>query len=232
MSVYARGRWDVQPSRVTCRPACVDLDDFNPQRFDRALLRQRHGLPLDALVCVCASQLGGMYYLDETLVFFASCRQHFGPRFHVRLLTTTSPELIEARAQDLGLDLAHVDILRCAPQEVPEQLALGDFALNPQQAVPSKKYGTPVKNGEYWAMGLPIVMMKNTSQDSSLALEHGTGIVLSDLSPTSMVLNWTELDRLLLDPSCPSRCRALAVQTRSFTIADRAYQEIYANSSR
>lgn len=225
---YASKKWGLTPHRVTYRPACVDLHDFNPQRFDKAVLRQRHGLHEDALICVCASQLGGMYYRDETLVFFATCRQHFGSRFRVRLITTTSEEDIRERSRALGLDLPYVEILRCAPSEVPEQLALADFALNPQQAVPSKKYGTPVKNGEYWAMGLPIVMMKDTSQDSTFALNYSTGVVLDDLTLASIGTMWDPLQSLLLDPQCSNRCRDLAIQTRSFAIAEGAYRQVYA----
>lgn len=224
---YAWQKWKIQPRQIAYRPACVDTADFDPLQFNRERLRQAIGANHNTIICVCASQLGGMYYFDETLRFFEQCRQRWGNRFLAILLTSTPSDTIQQRAKKLGLTLDFVQIKRCAPHEVPALLAVGDFALNPQMAVPSKRYGTPVKNGEYWAMGLPIVMMKNTSQDSSLALEHDAGIVLENLTESKVSQAWSELEKLLCDVECRNRCRLLAIQTRSFALADRAYREVY-----
>jgi hypothetical protein len=224
---YAEEKWQFSPAQVRYRPACVNLEEFNPARFDRTALRKKFSLAHDAIVCVCASQLGGMYYLDESLMLFDHGRRHWGNRFVVQLLTSTPKETILERANAMSLNIDHVHIHCCAPEDVPEHLALADFAYNPQKAVASKRYGTPVKNGEYWAMGLPIAMMKETSQDSTLAIAHQAGVVLEDMSIASMSWLMEQLELLLNDSGCRERCRSVAQQTRSFAIAEEAYRSIY-----
>lgn len=227
---YAKEKWQTTPQRVSYRPACVDLDTFDPKRWNRAQLRSTHGLKDDALVCVCVSQLGGLYYLEEALYFFSSAKAFWGDRFRVQLITTTPVERITRAALNLSIDLSFVHIQRCAPDEVPEHLAMADFAFNPQKAVQSKRYGTPVKNGEYWAMGLPILMMKDTSQDGDLAEKFETGCAVKSLQGPAMESALQTLERLINDPETAKRCRDLAEASRSYALAQKAYAEVYSVS--
>jgi hypothetical protein len=135
--------------------------------------------------------------------------------------------MIMAKADPMNLAMDHLQILRAAPADVPGFLSIGQFAYNPQKAVPSKRYGTPVKNGEYWAMGLPILMMTGTSQDAELAIRHRSGVVLLDMHENAILLALEEMKRLLLESELEARCRGMAQTYRSYAIAHAAYQEVY-----
>ena len=66
--------------------------------------------------------------------------------------------------------------------EVPNYMGLGDFGIIPFVPVPSKRYGSPIKTGEYMAMGLPTVITKDISDDSDLIEKYQIGTVLKELT--------------------------------------------------
>ena len=43
----------------------------------------------------------------------------------------------------------------------------------PVKPVPTKRYCTPVKDGEYWALGLPVIITEGISDDSGIIRENG-----------------------------------------------------------
>jgi hypothetical protein len=118
-----------------------------------------------------------------------------------------------------------------AHEDVPEWLAMADFAVNPQRPVPAKRYGTPVKDGEYWAMGLPLVILPEISDDSEVVEKEKAGIILRSCTPEHMMQAVDELRHFLqrYPPPVP-HIRAVAEKYRSMEIARRVYAEVYATS--
>jgi hypothetical protein len=227
MRDYAWAKWQIAPKHIAYRPACTDLSVFDPSLYNRMFIREKLGISDQDIVCACVSQLGGLYYFDEALLFFKQAHTHFGDRFKVILLTSTPAVDILKQASALHFDNAALTILQAPPEDVPAYLAAADFAFNPQKGVPSKAFGTPVKNGEYWAMGLPIAMLAGTSQDASLAISNATGVVLSDMTPQCIQDALQALENLLSDNQLRARCRSMSIQYRNFDLAVKAYEEVY-----
>ena len=91
-------------------------------------------------------------------------------------------------------------------------------------------YCTPIKNGEYWALGLPVVITKNISEDSEIIAYSHTGVVLDNLSIPEMEKAVKEMDNLLdknKNGKLSEEIYQLAVQHRNFTIAENVYGKIY-----
>src|SRR5690606_18802981 len=65
---------------------------------------------------------------------------------------------------------------------IADYIGLADFAITPFVPVPSKRYGSPIKTGEYWAVGLPVIITKDISTDSDIISQNNCGYVLQDLS--------------------------------------------------
>jgi glycosyltransferase involved in cell wall biosynthesis len=228
MPDYARRKWGNVPGRVLHRPACVNFEVFNPQRWNRAELRQAQGIPDDAVVGICVSKLGDLYLDQELFDFFALTERSFGSRLKVILLTSTPREKAEVWARKAGLSPAVLTVKMVAHEDVPVWLAMADFAVNPQRPVPAKRYGTPVKDGEYWAMGLPLVILPEISDDSEVVAQEKAGIILRSCSPEDMMLAVNELrDFLQRYPAPAPHIRAVAEKYRSMEIARRVYAEVY-----
>jgi glycosyltransferase involved in cell wall biosynthesis len=107
-----------------------------------------------------------------------------------------------------------------------------DFAICPVKPVPSKKYCSPIKTGEYWACGLPVVITKNISDDSDIIESQNIGFVLKELSTKEYSTCVRYIDQLLKEndqKSLRDRIRATAESKRHFKIAQQVYNAIYAS---
>jgi glycosyltransferase involved in cell wall biosynthesis len=210
------------------KPACVDLDLFRFKSQQDEQLQLELSLK-GMIVAVYAGKLGGIYLDREVFDFLKAAHGFWGDRFRALLLTSHREEEITTLCKLSGL-ARHVVIIRFVPhQEVPRYLSLADFALTPVKPVPTKRYCTPIKDGEYWAMGLPVVIPDGISDDSEIIRTEKAGVVLRQLNEEAYRSALTELDNLLCEPRTEMRKRihALAVKHRNFSIAEEVYESIY-----
>jgi hypothetical protein len=167
---------------------------------------------------------------DETFDFFKIASNFWGDKFRILLLTSHSKEEIESFCQKAGLEKKIVVHLFVDHQKVPEYMGLGDFAITPVKPVFSKKYCTPIKDGEYWALGLPIVIPANISDDSDIIETKKIGAVLKDFTEEDYLNAVVKIDNLLKENSKQmlyDRIRKVAEKYRSFDIAEDIYSKIY-----
>ena len=131
------------------------------------------------------------------------------------------------RVSDFDFSLIHMEFVPHA--EVSKYLALADFALTPVKPVPTKRYCTPIKDGEYWAMGLPVVIPSQISDDSEIIDKERIGAVLKDSSKLSYNQAIRSIDRLLQIPKDElyAKIRQVAVKYRSYDIAEVVYGKLY-----
>jgi hypothetical protein len=108
-------------------------------------------------------------------------------------------------------------------------MGLGDFAITPVKPIPTKKYCTPIKDGEYWGLGLPVVITEGISDDSDIIRNYRAGAVIASLDPDSYRKSLLEIKDMLdneKDRLSP-RITELAKRFRSFEISQKIYQAIY-----
>ncbi len=229
MKDYAKERYDVVPVRFFVKPACVDLERFSILNRKRLDLIRQYGLE-GKLVCVYAGKFGGIYLDLEVFTFFRACRDHWGDRFHVMLLSqhTMSELLPFMEAEGLSTDM--FTLKKVPHQQVPDLLGLGDFAITPVKPVPTKRFCSPIKDGEYWALGLPVVIPPGISDDSDIIKENNAGVILSGSDKVACDHAVLELDRLLTSLTWEElyqRIRPLAETHRNFKIAQEIYRQVY-----
>ncbi|MFN3874361.1 MAG: glycosyltransferase [Flavobacteriales bacterium] len=230
MQRYAAMRYGLPGDRpMHVKPACVDLDRFDWRRVkDPRLLRE---LDLEGkVVALYAGKFGGIYLDQEVFDLLRAAREHWGERLRVLLLTAHRPQELEPMMRKAGLDPS-IFIIRHVPHEqVPEYMGLADFALTPVKPVPTKAFCTPIKDGEYWAMGLPVIITAGISDDSAIIAREGIGSVLEELSVDAYRKAVREVDALLRSATRRAlydRIRPVAERFRTFAIAAAIYQRIY-----
>lgn len=229
MLIYAKEKYSKEPQPFFVKPACVDLLKFSPRNKDPALMKAL-GLE-NKVVCVYAGKLGGIYLKAEVFDFLRECYNHWGPRFRFLMLTNASREEVLAEMTRVGLP-DEVVLQKFVPhEEVPRYLALGAFGINPVKPVPTKKYCTSIKDGEYWATGLPVVITRDISDDSAIIEKNAIGYVLSELSALEYRNAINRMDSFAQEDQSKlqSRIRNTAVQYRSFEIAKKIYTTIYSS---
>ena len=99
-------------------------------------------------------------------------------KFRFLLLSNASDDYLKEKV--LKFDIQHSTIIKLFVNhsEIPRYIGLADFAISPVKPVPTKKYCTPIKDGEYWAMGLPVVITPGISIDSEIIKENRAGAIL------------------------------------------------------
>lgn len=231
MQGYAERKYGVRGKPFHIKPACVDLDRFTVQCRKEPELVKELGLA-DKFVMVYAGKFGGIYLDQEVFDLFAVAARHWGSRFQVLLLTGHTMEELLPRMRKAGLDPGLFTIRFVPHAEVPRYMGLADVAITPVRSVPTKRYCTPIKDGEYWALGLPVIITPDISDDSRIIAEEGIGAVLDRLDEAAYEKAVQAIDRLLATSGrqeLAQRIRAVSVKYRNFAIAEHIYRTIYGN---
>lgn len=228
MQQYTHEKYYLDLPQMFIKPACVDLQKFRlEERKNKALLKE---LKLEQkTVCVYAGKFGGIYLKEEVFAFYKACYQLWKDSFAALILTSHSPAEIETLAAAAGLP-NHIFRVKFVPHaNIPAYIGLGDFAITPVKPVPTKRYCTPIKNGEYWAMGLPVVITKHISTDSDLIEKNNIGCVLHTLNNDAYTKAVNHIDELLKSPSLSQRIRDVAEIQRNFNQCHLIYKTVYAS---
>ena len=226
MKDYALNKYHTVIRNFYYKPACVDLITFNlSAKKDKQLAKE---LDLqDKIVCVYAGKFGGIYLKEEVFEFYEACYQFWKDDFVALLLTNHSAEELNTLILKYELPKSIFRIIFVQHAQVHKYIGLGDFAITPVKPVPTKKYCTPIKNGEYWAMGLPVVIPDNISVDSEIIEHSNIGYVLKELKYAEYELAVKKIDMLIKDKTISIKIRKTAEQERNFSISKTIYQTIY-----
>ncbi|MBP6311351.1 MAG: glycosyltransferase [Flavobacteriales bacterium] len=229
MREYAKRKYGVEDKPFYVKPACVDLEKFSAKdRKDPELLLSL-GLE-DKFVIVYAGKFGGIYLDMEVFEFLREAYDHWGDRVQVLLLTSHSLQELMPSMELVGLPTSIFTIKFVPHNDVPRYMGLGDLALTPVRPVPTKRYCTPIKDGEYWALGLPVIITAGISDDSDIIAANGIGAVLEGLDKDSYRKAIGVIDHLLATQTPEQRyrnVRAVAKKYRNFEIAKSIYSEVY-----
>ena len=175
-----------------------------------------------------AGKLGGIYLKEEVFDFIKLCYDHWKDDFRFLMLTNASTEEINAEVRRTGIPENIVKSKFVYHDEVPRYLSLGDFAINPVKPVPTKRYCTSIKDGEYWAMGLPVVISPRISDDSEIIERENTGMVVDFSDSDALSRSIGKLEALISDKvALKEKIRQIAIRYRSFQLAKKIYKEIY-----
>ncbi|MBS1681424.1 MAG: glycosyltransferase [Bacteroidetes bacterium] len=229
MREYAQEKYEVSIHQYFVKPACVDLNLFSIKDIKNEKLLEELNLS-GKIVCVYAGKFGGIYLDKEVFDFLKVASEYWGESFRVLILTSHKRNEIVSFCNSVGLSPEIVISLFVDHKQVPTYLGLGDFAMTPVKPVNTKRFCTPIKDGEYWALGLPVVIPANISDDSAIIEKTKIGVVLTRLEYSAYREAIEKMDKLLHQESdnLYSKIRSVAEQYRSFDIAEKVYASVYA----
>lgn len=228
MVTYAKKKYGATFDNYYVKPSLVNLDKFNWVEEDYASIRKTKNLE-NKIVCVYAGKLGGIYLEEEVFDFFKTASDYWKEKLKIFLLTDKNIDEVNALIKKKNIPLEFVSIQFVQHNKIQEFYQLADFAINPVKPVPSKQYCTSIKDGEYWAMGLPVVITKNISDDSNIIETENIGYVLKELNSKEYNNACEKINELISTNKIElnNRIRLVAKKYRSFEIAESIYNEIY-----
>lgn len=232
MKQYAKERFGYNGDNLLFKPACIDTTEFNLKRRKNAALLNKLALQ-NKIICVYAGKLGGLYLTDATFAFLKTAADFWGDKFHALLLTSAHESEIEFYCKSVSLRRDQLTAVFVPHKDIPDYMGLGDFAFSAFKPVPSRKYCTPIKNGEYWAMGLPVIIPDGISTDSEIIRSANAGYVCKEMNEAEFSNACKHIQILLNTETADNlskRIHQLAEKHRNFAQALAVYKTIYGNS--
>ncbi len=168
----------VEPAKMLVMPCCVDTGRFGFSGDARAEVRKELNISSDSVVGVYTGKYGGIYMSDTALDLFKRARDHFGDRFFLLILSPSHETWIE-KLLEMGFPAPSFHAGLVAQPEVPQYLSAADFAFSLHRPTPSKMAISPIKNAEYLANGLPVIMPEGIGDDSKVVASEGLGVTFS-----------------------------------------------------
>lgn len=219
----------VAPDKIFTIPCCVDMDHFNYSSFARTETRLRLGITDYMKTAIYVGKFGGIYYEEEAFSIIKAAFDFFGDSFFMIILSPQNKQEIFDALEKKGVPITRV-FIDCVPhQEIPNFLSASDFAFSLAKPTKSKKYLSPIKNGEYWSVGLPIFMTEEIGDDSDIvkANEFSGYIFKPDFSDLNK--GFEHIQKIFSSDSkdiIVKKNRAIAAEYRNFSIATHFYKAI------
>ncbi|MEQ8362616.1 MAG: hypothetical protein RH948_07065 [Cyclobacteriaceae bacterium] len=218
----------IDPSRLITMPCCVPIRKFEFKGSARVTKRAHLGIKEHETVGIYVGKFGGIYYDGEAFKLFRSAFDFFGSTFKLMILSADDRVKIMSRLVRNKLPLDRIFFDSVAHADVPEYLSAADFAFSTIKPVPSRLYCSPIKNGEYWANGLPILTEKGIGDDSDIIADEGGGVILDmDNRDTAFAAmrNLVETGREKL----AEQISQLAYKHRRLALVEKVYASLFAD---
>lgn len=156
----------VLEKQIAVAPCFVDFSKFVRKEKHIAALRRAKKLPEASTIGIYAGKYGGLYLEEESFQLYVHAFRFFQD-FHLILLTPVEfHEWIYRQVEYNKLPIHKITVMAVPHHEVPEYLTISDFAFATYKPGLCKAYLSPVKIGEYWACGLPVVLTKGVGDES------------------------------------------------------------------
>jgi len=188
--IQLENKYNNRENKILVAPNAVNFEQFTLNLNSKIM-----DMPEDHSVGIYVGKFGDIYYDLESFEMFKKTYDFFNQKFFLILLSPDNKEEILQKLNQFQFPLQNVFIDKVPHHAVPQYLALADFAFSNVKPAPCRKYCCPIKNGEYWAMGLPILTPDHIGDDTDIIRKEGGGIIydLLDFNQALNTLNETYL---------------------------------------
>jgi glycosyltransferase involved in cell wall biosynthesis len=212
----------ISPNKVVVVPCSVETNSFKFSVQQRTDTRKALGWG-NATIGIYVGKYGGLYYNEEAFQIYQQCFEVI-PDFRLIILSPQPREEILLQLQHYSVNPDKVFISAVPHAEVPTYLSAADFAFATYKPGPSKKYLSPVKIGEYWANGLPVLLTKGVGDDSDIIKKEGGGALFNLEEKGSIEQALLQIQAILKDPTHRREIPKLAEKYRSPEKIQEAYE--------
>nr|WP_255531345.1 glycosyltransferase [Pontibacter sp. 172403-2] len=214
-------REGVTAENIFVVPCSVDADMFRFNKQQRNSLRQQLGWQ-DAVIGIYVGKYGGLYYKEEAFAIYKQCFSII-PGFRLIILSPhPQAEIIQLLNQQ-QIDISKVYIASVAHGQVPPYLSAADFAFATIKSYPSARFCSPVKIGEYWANGLPVLLTAGVGDDSDIIQNEGGGALFNLQQEGSVERALEKIQAIISNPEHRREIPKLAAKYRSPRKIKEAY---------
>jgi glycosyltransferase involved in cell wall biosynthesis len=220
-------REGLNANNIITVPCPVNLTSFAPNVTTSRAVRDRLGFAIDAIVGIYVGKFGDIYYDAEAFALFRAAADFFGDAFRLIILTPNPLAEVEAKIRRAGLSPGQFFVTKAPHHEVPSYLSAADFAFAPIKPAECRQYCSPVKVGEYWASGLPVLLTEGVGDDSDIIKVEGGGAIFNLQHSDSVPQALQEIAHQISQPFYREQVRQLAERHRSISLSRDAYNYFF-----
>ncbi len=179
-----------------------------------------------ATIGIYVGKYGGLYYTEEAFAIYKRCFSLI-PDFRLIILSPQEQRKIQQQLQRQQIDTSKVFVAAVPHEEVPQYLSAADFGFATYKPGPSKKYLSPVKIGEYWANGLPVLLTEGVGDDSDIIQNEGGGATFNLQQEGSVDKAIGKILQIIQNPNHRQEIPELAKKYRSPERVREAYEYFF-----
>lgn len=217
---------NIENDRVITVPCMVPLQNFEFNLADRLAKRKELNIPDNYQTAVYLGKFAGIYYDSDAFRLFKMAFDFFEGNFFLVILSPTNKNEIYTKLKDTGFPKENVWIGLVQHQEVPKYLSAADFAFNLHKSTKHSFAYSPIKNGEYWASGLPILLPDNIGDDSEIVSSCSAGAIFDINNDNSILHAFSNIATILQDLNSRNEIVQVAKEFRGFEIGKKAYEVV------
>ena len=167
--------WEVKKP-IYVIPCAVDTYLFKSVNNNSKFRIQNSKLTLGYL-----GSIGTWYMLEEMLDFFKVLLTKY-PQAKFKFITKEKAETILNKAEIKKIDLDRIIIKSANRNEVPQELSEIDFGIFFIKPLFSKSASSPVKQGEFMSMGIPVITNSGVGDTDVIINKYNSGILVSEFT--------------------------------------------------
>ena len=217
-------------SKIIVLPSCIDTDFYSYKPLSRKKIRNELNIEDDQIVIAYLGKMGGMYMEEELFEFFKKCMVYSHFKFYFFLFTKVDNDRLNRFLHEYRIPKHLLLCKYLNKDEVPHYLSAADFGFCGVRPIESRRFSSPIKNGEYWACGLPVVIPAGISDDFLLVQNRSdTGYMLElDTDEKNLypdIIKWLEekhhRKNIIVEAS-----RCLVIESRDLKGAKKILKEL------
>lgn len=216
----------ISSERLQVVPCTVQLDRFQFDAEKRLEKREALEIPSSTTVGVYLGKFGGIYYNHKAFEVFKAAADYFED-FYLILLTPDERASVLAKLKAVGFPTDKAWVGKVLHAEVPHYLSASDFAFSTIKPANCRQFCSPIKDGEYWAMGLPILIPPGIGDDSAIIEREGGGAVFEPEDSSSLKEALSRIQSILKEDSYRQDIRQLAQKHRSIVQQQEVYEQLF-----
>lgn len=211
--------------QVLNAPCAPDYERFYFNANQRKIVRRQ--LNIGERLCICyVGKFGGLYYNESAFRCMRDIFDILKNNAFFIVLTETNLDYVKSQMASVGIPFECFYCKTETHEKVNRYLSASDFALSFFKNSPFSFACSPIKHGEYWASGMPVIMAHGIGEESSWVYHNRLGIE-TDIHDSKCIKNSIEEIRsILLEENHRERIRKISRQRRSFESTCNAYEAI------
>lgn len=219
----------IDSSKIVVMPCSVPINTFAFNPENRECIRSGFNIPKNGLTGIYVGKFGGIYLDNEAIDLFKTFFEVL-ENFYLIILTPQEADLLYNKFQKSSLPVEKILIKKVLHSEVPDYLSAADFAFSLQKFMPSNAFLNPIKIGEYWANGLPILITKGVGDDDAIISENEIGVVYDVATENPKSASKRMVDFMLRfdrnNENQRKKIVGIAKKYRSFEINNTIYSDL------